>query len=108
MGIDVCEHGSIRRKCPHCEVLQLDAEVARLSRELGETNEALAACRSEAGGVKTDAELFRAIEKHRIDVQFFAFSNTVSVWQHDNLRSEVRRSSLEQAVSDLLKKLEGQ
>lgn len=57
----VCEHGSLRRSCLICEAI---SEYKWLKAELGETNEALAACRAEGLGWKSKAEKLAEALRH--------------------------------------------
>lgn len=52
-----CEHGPQRRKCPWCEIVELEAEVARLQTALENYGEHASACilsRWEAGEPRPD------------------------------------------------------
>lgn len=47
---DVCEHGELRRKCPHCLNVRLEARVAELEAQIAtlERERAVQLCRAEA------------------------------------------------------------
>jgi hypothetical protein len=46
---DVCEHGSLRRKCPDCDNAKLEARIAELERIIIAKDEFLQALYREAG-----------------------------------------------------------
>ena len=56
-----CEHGHHRRKCPHCEIVQLEAHVQALREAIKKYGNHKLACASMLGGYSCTCGLTAAL-----------------------------------------------
>lgn len=79
-----CEHGHQRRKCPHCEIVQLEAELAKVSKERDEYKEiADIHCKPQSDEIvrleklneklKADLKKYGKHDSHRCEIYFKQF-----------------------------------